>query len=167
MSTIPSPLVADWIAKELKWKYIVKDITKALTIPANDEKNIGDYKFPEGILLSGLFRFDRPFGAVRIEAYPEWPDLIDIPTLWTDGVIAPNVWGWISRYNPTPYTGNPGVYTITIPEGQVWQNIFKIYVKNMSPTVSIKCTRYRYVLAVLEQPRTMTSTETFEREREN
>ncbi|GAI45247.1 unnamed protein product, partial [marine sediment metagenome] len=40
MSTIPSPLVADWIAKELKWKYVVKDITKSLTIPAGDEKKI-------------------------------------------------------------------------------------------------------------------------------
>jgi len=73
MSTIPAPLVADWIKKELPWKYIVKDLRdKApFSIAPNEEKKIGEYFKSEGIFLNGLFVFDEPTGGVRIDAYPE------------------------------------------------------------------------------------------------
>jgi len=167
VSTIPSPLVADWIAKELRWKYIVKDITKSLSIPAGDEKKIGEYTKTEGIFLFGLFEFDAPFGGVRIDAHPEWPLPLDIPTMWRNGVIAPNVWGWVSRYVPAPHVGNPGTYTLLIPQGQVWQNFFKLFLVNVSSEVDIKCTRYLYMMATLEQPRSPEARERLEAEGEN
>ena len=169
MSTIPSPLVADWIKQGLKWKYVVKDLRdKApFTIPPNQEKRIGQYFKTEGLFLFGIFVFDRPFGGVRIDAYPEWPETLDIPTLWSDGVIAPNIWGWITRYRPAPYTGALGTYAMCIPQGQVWQNRFELYVLNTDPTVSIRCTHYLYMMAVLEQARSPEAKERFEAEGEN
>ncbi|MBA7489833.1 hypothetical protein ES702_00367 [subsurface metagenome] len=167
MSTISSPLVADWIAKELRWKYIVRDITKSLLIPAGNEKKIGDYSKTEGVFLFGLFVFDRPFGGVRIDAQPEWPVTLDIPTLWANGVVAPNVWGWVSRYRPAPYVGNVGTYALLIPQGQVWQSFFKLFIVNANPNVAINCTRHLYMMAVLEQPRSAEARERFEAEGEN
>lgn len=163
MSTISSPLVADWIKKELAWKYVVKDLRdKApFNIAPNEEKKIGDYAYPEGLFLFGIFVFDRPFGGVRIDAYPEWPLTLDIPIMFANGVIAPNVWGWISRYRPSPYVGQPGTYTLIIPEGQVWQNKFELYVLNTDDTVPIKCTHYLYMMAVLEQARSAEVKERF------
>ncbi|GAI94099.1 unnamed protein product, partial [marine sediment metagenome] len=113
------------------------------------------------------FVFDRPFGGIRIDAYPEWPITLDIPTLFADGVIAPNVWGWISGYLPAPYVGQPGIYALVVPQGQVWQNIFEMWVVNTDPTVSINCLRYLYALAVLLEPRSPEQAEVFKVEREN
>lgn len=167
MSTIPSPLVADWIERELKWKYIVKDISKSYNLPAGSEKKIGKYLNPEGLFLYGVFEFDRPFGGVRIDAYPEWPDSIDIPTLYRLGVRAPNIWGWLSSYIPDPYAGLPGNYTIVIPQGQVWQNTFELFVHNLNANIAINCTYHKYVMVVLEQARSMTEAERFEEETGN
>lgn len=169
MSTIPAPLVADWIKKELAWKYVVKDLRdKApFSIPPNEEKKIGQYFKTEGLFLFGLFVFDEPTGGVRIDAYPEWPVTLDIPTLWASGVMAPNVWGWISRYRPAPFVGNPGTYTLVIPQGQVWQNRFELYVVNTSPVRTINCKHYLYMMAVLEQARSAEVKERFEAEGEN
>lgn len=167
MSTIPSPLVADWIKKGLRWKYVFKDIRKSFSIPPNEEKQVGAFSKPEGLFLFGKFTFDRPYGGIRIDAYPEWPIMLDIFTLYADGVNAPNVWGWVSRYNPDPYVGNPGIYAMVIPEGQVWQNRFELYVVNRSPTVTINCTCYLFAMAVLEEPRSVEEKERFEEEGEN
>lgn len=167
MSTIPSPLVADWIERGLRWKYVFKDVRKPLTIPALQEKQIGEFFKSEGLFLFGKFVFDAPFGGVRIDAYPEWPITLDIPTMYSDGVIAPNVWGWVSRYLPDPYRGAPGTYAMVIPEGQVWQNRFKILVINTSPNRTINCLRYLYAMAVLEEPRSTEARERFEAEGEN
>ncbi len=167
MSTIPSPLVADWIKRGLKWKYVVKERRTSLGIPVDNERKIGEYSYPEGIFLFGLFVFDRPFGGIRIDAYPEWPISLDIPTLWNNGVIAPNIWGWISRYRPAPYVGNPGTYALLIPQGQVWQNRFELFVLNTSDAIAINCTRYLYVMAVLEEARSAEAAEEFEALGEN
>ena len=167
MSTISAPLVADWIRKGLRWKYIFRDIRKPFSIPLTEEKKVAMHQYPEGIFLFGKFVFDRPFGGVRIDAYPEWPITLDIPTLWADGVLAPNVWGWISRYRPAPFVGQPGTYALVIPQGQVWQNIFEMWVINTNLTIPINCLRYLYAMAVLLEPRSPEQAEVFEVEREN
>ncbi|GAI45460.1 unnamed protein product, partial [marine sediment metagenome] len=117
--------------------------------------------------LFGLFEFDSPFGGVRIDAQPEWPLPLDIQTMYDNGVIAPNVWGWVSRYRPDPYVGNPGTYALLIPEGQVWQHFFKLFIVNVDPSRSINCTRHLYMMAVLEQPRSVKARERLEAEGEN
>lgn len=162
MSTIKSPLVTDWIIKGLRWKYVVRESRKPFSIQPSLEKKLHDYANPEGLFLFGLFVFDRPYGGVRIDAYPEWPITLDIPTMYANGVIAPNVWGWLSRYRPDPYTGVAGTYAMVIPEGQVWQNKFEILVINSDPTVTINCTYYLYVMVVLEEARSSAAAEKFE-----
>jgi hypothetical protein len=152
-----SPLVTDWIANKLKWKYIYSPKRVPRALAPNEMYKIGEHKHPEGTLIMAAAAFDNPKCGLRMKAAPELDTERGhtILYLMAAGGAEPVLFTTIAVPPRTP----PGIFELAILKEWPWNNFVEIYVYNDDPDESHTCLWCSYTVMVLTEERLTPSPE--------
>jgi hypothetical protein len=154
MSLTPhSPLLRDWVAQGLEWKYLWSPVLNPFVIPANSQVQLptekSTFMAPEGVAMTFIAAFDNPLCGIRFES----------PQLDTGSFFTVANLTTIGAYNQPffvmaliPPVTPAGVFVIGNAKDWVWTDWARIYVIN-TDNVPHTCLSYAYTIAVLIKPR--------------
>jgi len=139
------PIIDRWEREGYEWKHIEAPIFRPITIPANGEVMISEYKYEEGVLINAGGAFDDPNCGLKFR----WgPETLDTGTTFVVSRIALGLTRpeEISYALVPPHTP-PGIYVIRIPSAWKWESFFELYVIN-TDSVPHTCIAVGYLLTV-------------------
>ena len=155
MSLAPtSPLIAEWVAKGLEWRYFWHPIIRPVTIPANGQLQIPSaeytFKASEGTLLSLFAGFLHPKCGWRVESEPGF----DTGTTFTvnNAYLSGNLNQPYGVFANVPPNTPPGYYMMTLFKEITWVDWMRLYLVN-TDTVDHRCMGYAYWVAYLTKKR--------------
>ncbi|MHA1262693.1 MAG: hypothetical protein ACTSSA_11500 [Candidatus Freyarchaeota archaeon] len=137
--SVSSPLIFDWIQNGLEWQYIFAPIIRPFTIPAGKEVELhpGEYRYPEGVLITASAGFDSPKCGIRLRAEPylDTENKLTVELMTLGNLVEP----WVGTVFATmPPDTPPGVYVLRSEKEWPWVESIKITLFN-TDTVDHKC----------------------------
>lgn len=150
-----SPLIADWIREDLKWKWVFQPAVHPFALaPGKTRIPSKDYVFsaPEGVLVTMGAVFDSPHGGISMDSEPNL-DFKEVNTI-SNNILAGTTTPNNVTYVNVPPTTFPGVYAIVSNKEWPWVRSCKLYLVNET-AVPITCYGYGYTMAYLMEDRPM------------